>query len=175
MHTNLEALVSKGLIWGILQTDRHTCVCTHTPVKIVSQSLPMLNAHVTIRELKFQFFTLVLALEDPFFTYILNSFIDITYHMLLLLFSNWVMSNYLQPHELQHTRLPCLSLSSRTCSNSRPLCWWCHPTVSSFDISCSFPQSFQASGTFPMSRLFTSGGQSIRASASGSVPCDSLI
>ena len=88
MHTNLEALVSKGLIWGILQTDRHTCVCTHTPVKIVSQSLPMLNAHVTIRELKFQFFTLVLALEDPFFTYILNSFIDITYHMLLLLFSN---------------------------------------------------------------------------------------
>ena len=64
MHTNLEALISKGLIWGILRTHTHT----HTSVKIVSQrKLPMLNAHVTSMELKFQFCTLVLALEDPFF------------------------------------------------------------------------------------------------------------
>ena len=51
--------------------------------------------------------------------------------LLLFLFSNWVMSDSLQPHRLQHARLPCLSLSPRICSNSCPLSWWCHPTVSS--------------------------------------------
>ena len=51
--------------------------------------------------------------------------------LLLLLFSCLVMSNSLQPHWLQHTRLPCPSLSPGVCSNSRPLIWWCHPTISS--------------------------------------------
>ena len=77
----------------------------------------------------------------------------------------------LQPHGLQHTRLPCLSLTSRVCSNSCPLSQWCHPTISSSVIPfSSYLQSFPASGSFPMSCLFASGGQSIGASASASVP-----
>ena len=69
-------------------------------------------------------------------------------------------------HGMHHARLPCPSSSPRTCSNSRPLSRWCHPTISSsvtFFSSC--PQSFPASGSFPVSPLFTSGGQSIGASA----------
>ena len=91
-------------------------------------------------------------------------------HPLLLLFSHSVVSNSLLPHELQHTRLPCPSLSPWVCSNSCPLSHWCHPTISSsVNPFSSFPQSFPASGSFPVSRLFTSGGQSIGASASASV------
>ena len=80
------------------------------------------------------------------------------------------MSDSLQPNGLQHTRLPCPLLSSETCSNSCPLCQWCHLIISSSVVpfsSCS--QSFPASGSFPRSQLFTSGGQSIRASASAEV------
>ena len=80
------------------------------------------------------------------------------------------MSNSLQPHGLQHARLPCPSLSPRACSNSRPLSQWCHPTMSSFVIPLSpCLQSFPASGSFPMSQLITLDGQSIRASTSESV------
>ena len=61
----------------------------------------------------------------------------------------------------------CSLLSPRVCSNSCALSWWCHPTTSSF-VS-SGPQSFPASGSFPMSRLFAAGGQSIRASVLVSV------
>ena len=80
------------------------------------------------------------------------------------------MSHSFQPHELQHTRLPCPSLSPRVFSNSCPLNRWCHPTISSSVTHFSFcPQSFLASGSFPLSWLFESGGQSIGASASASV------
>ena len=72
--------------------------------------------------------------------------------------------------QLQHARLPCPSLSPGVCSDSCPLSQWCHPTISSFVIPFSFcPQSFLASGSFPVSWLFTSGGQSISVSASASV------
>ena len=85
----------------------------------------------------------------------------------LLLFSCSVMSNSLQLHGIQQARLPCPSPSPRVHSDSCPLSWWCHPTISSSVVPFSFcPQSFPASGSFPMSRLFTSGGQSIGASAS---------
>ena len=68
------------------------------------------------------------------------------------------------------TRLPYLSLYPGVCSNSCPLCWWCHPTISSSVTPfISWPQYFPASGSFPMSRLFAPGGQSIGASASASV------
>ena len=89
--------------------------------------------------------------------------------VLFLLFSHSVMSNSLWPHGLQHTRLPCPSLSPGVCSNSCPLSWWCHPTISSsvFPFS-SCPQSFPTSGSFPLSQLFASGGQSIGVSASTS-------
>ena len=76
------------------------------------------------------------------------------------------MSNSLWPHGLQHGRLPCASLSPRVCSNSCPLTWWCHITISSsVALFSSCPQSLPASGSFPMSWLFASGGQSIGASA----------
>ena len=64
------------------------------------------------------------------------------------------MSDALQPHGLQHTSLPCPSLYPRVCSNSCPLSWWGHPTTSSSVTPFSCPQSFPASGSFPMNRLF---------------------
>ena len=65
------------------------------------------------------------------------------------------------PHGLQHTRLPCLSSAARTCSNSCLLSQWCHPTISSSVIPfSSCLQSFPKSGSFLMTHLFTSGGQS---------------
>ena len=86
----------------------------------------------------------------------------------VLLFSHSVLSDSLPPCGLQHARLPCPSLSPRVCLNSCPLSWWCHSTISSATLfSC--PESFPGSGSFPMSWLFTSGGQSIGVSASASV------
>ena len=91
-------------------------------------------------------------------------------NLVLLLFSLSVMSNSLGSHGLQHTKLPCRSPSPGVCSNSCPLSWWCHPTISSSVVPFSSRlQSFPASGFFPMSQLFTSGGQSIGASVSASV------
>ena len=70
------------------------------------------------------------------------------------------MSDFLQPHGLQHTRLPCPSLPPRVCSNWCPLSRWCHPIISSFVTTFSSrPQSFPASGSFPTGWLFASGGQ----------------
>ena len=81
-----------------------------------------------------------------------------------------VKSKSLRPHWPQHARLLCPSLSLRVYSNSCPLSQWYHPTISSSVVPFfSCPQSFPASGSFPMSQLFTSGGQSIGASASASV------
>ena len=81
-----------------------------------------------------------------------------------------VVSDSLWPRGLQHTRLPCPSPTPRVYSNSCPLSWWCHPTISSSVIPfSSCPQSFPGSGSFQMSQLFASGGQSIGVSASTSV------
>ena len=81
-----------------------------------------------------------------------------------------VRSYSLEPHGLQHTRLPCPSPTPRAYSNSCPLSWWCQPTISSFVVPfSSCLQSFPASGYFPMSQFFTSGGQNIGISASASV------
>ena len=80
------------------------------------------------------------------------------------------MSDSLQTHGLQHTRLACPSLSPGVCSESCPLCRWSHPTISSsMGPFSSCPQWFPESGFFPASRLFAPGGQSIGASASASV------
>ena len=79
------------------------------------------------------------------------------------------MSNSLRPHGLQHTRPPSLLPTPRVYSNSCPLSWWCHPTISSSVIPfSSCPQSLPASGSFPLSQLFASSGQSIGVSASAS-------
>ena len=80
------------------------------------------------------------------------------------------MSDSLQPHGLQHDRFPCPSPSPRACSNSRPSSQWCHSTISSsVNPFSSCLQSFPASGSFPKSQFFASGGQSIGVSASASV------
>ena len=86
-----------------------------------------------------------------------------------LWFSLSVVSGSLQPHRLQHTRLPCPSPIPKACSNACPSSLWCHPTISSSVVPLSSsPQSFPASESFLMSQFFTSGGQSIGASASAS-------
>ena len=90
--------------------------------------------------------------------------------MVLLQLSCSVMSDSLQPHGLQHTRLLCPSPTPGACSNLCPSSQWCHPTILSSVIPVSSClQSFPALQFFPMSQLFASGGQSIGVSASTSV------
>ena len=85
-------------------------------------------------------------------------------------FSCSVVSDSLQPREPQHARPPRPSPTPRVYPNSCPLSWCCHPTISSSVVPFSFcPQSFPASGSFQMSQLFTSDGQTIGVSASASV------
>ena len=85
-------------------------------------------------------------------------------------FSHSVIFNYLWPHGLPHTRLPCSLPIPGACSNSCPSSQWCHPTISSSVVPFSYClQSFPESGSFPVSQFFASGGQSIGVSASASV------
>ena len=80
------------------------------------------------------------------------------------------MSNSLQPHGLQHARLLCPPLPPGVCSNACPLSQWCHPTMSfSVVLFCFCPQSFPELGSFPVTWLFASSGQSIGVSTSASV------
>ena len=80
--------------------------------------------------------------------------------------SRSVVSDYLQPHESQHTRPPCPSPTPRVHSDSRPSSQWCHPTISSSVVPfSSCPKSLPASASSPMSQLFTWGGQSTEVSA----------
>ena len=79
------------------------------------------------------------------------------------------MSDSLQPHGLGHARLPCPSPTLGSYSNSCPLSWWCHPTISSSVVPFSWLQSFPASGSFPVILFFTSRGQRSGVSASASV------
>ena len=85
-------------------------------------------------------------------------------------FSRSVVSDSLRPRESQHARPPCPPPTPGIYSNSHPLSWRCHPTISSSIVPfSSCPQSFPASGSFPMSQLLVSGGQSIGVSASTSI------
>ena len=85
-------------------------------------------------------------------------------------FSRWVMFDSLRPHESQHARPPCPSPTPRVHPNSGSLSRWCHPTVSFTAVPfSSCPQALPASESFPMSQLFTWGGQTIGVSASASV------
>ena len=94
---------------------------------------------------------------------------DMSLIKLSIQFSCSAVSYSLQPHGLQHARPPCPSPTPRVYSNSCPLSQWCHPTISSSVVPFSHLQSFPASGSFQMSQLFTSSGQSIVVSASASV------
>ena len=113
-----------------------------------------ISVSIIIRDIALQFFFLVTSLSG------LGS----------VQFRCSVMSDSLWPCELQHARLPCPSPTPRTCSNSCPSSRRCYPTISSSVVPLSSClQSFSASGSFPMSQLFASGGQNIGASASASV------
>ena len=92
-------------------------------------------------------------------------------HMLFQFqFSHSVVSDSLQPHELQHARPPCPSPTPGVHPNPCPFSRWCHPTISTSVIPfSSCPQSFPATGSFQMSQLFSSGGQSTGVSTSTSV------
>ena len=93
-----------------------------------------------------------------------------TYFFLSVQFSCSVMSDSLWPHESQHARPPCSSPSPGVHSDSRPSSLWCHPAISYSVVPfASCPQSLPASESFPMSQLFTWGGQSTGVSASASV------
>ena len=108
-----------------------------------------------------------LATKTP--TYLLYIYIYIYLYYIFVVQSLSHVQFFVTPW-LQHTRLPCPSLSSGVCSNSCPLSQWCHPTISSSVTPfSSCPQSFPALGSFTMSQLFASGGQSIGASASVSI------
>ena len=91
-------------------------------------------------------------------------------HCYSVQFSHSVVSNSLQPQESQHARPPCPSPTPRVNSDSHSSSQWCHPAISFSVIPfSSCPQSLPASGSFPMSQLFTWGGQSIGVSASASL------
>ena len=103
-----------------------------------------------------------------------NFFTGTTYNFSLwpcsVQFSRSVMSDSLRPHESQHARPPCPSPTPGVHSDSRPSSQRCHPAISSSVVSfSSCPQSLPASESFPMSQLFTWGGQIIGVSASASV------
>jgi len=115
--------------------------------------------------------------------FLVNSggFINVTISVLFCLFSDFffqgsvqfsysVVSDSLQPHELQHTRPPCPSPTPGVHSNSCPSSRWCHPAISSSVVPfSSCPQSLPASESFPVSQLLAWGGQSTGVSASTSV------
>ena len=119
---------------------------------------------------------LILFLKSPLVDQLTPLFFPLLcpvfFHFLTLYTVFWCsvaqsVSDFLQPRGLQHPRLPCPSLSPRVCSNSYPFSWWYHPTISSSVTSfSSWPYFFPASGSFPLSQLFASGGQSIVASVS---------
>ena len=117
-----------------------------------------------------QLFCVFLLCETNDLIHIL--FVLWVYTFLLLYYSYCSVAKLcltLQPHGLQHTRLPCPLPVPQVCSNSCLVSQWCHPTISSSVVPFSSPQSFSAPGSFPVSQLFESGGQNTGASASASV------
>ena len=127
-----------------------------------SRELP--NQRTSFREWSYHLWDHLLSIRWPVLSELSSKF---TKSETVLLFNCWVVSDSSWPHGLQHSRPPCPSLSSGVCSNWCPFSWWCHPTVSSSVAPfSSCPQSFPALGSFPMSQLFSSGDQSIGASAS---------
>ena len=94
----------------------------------------------------------------------------ISFKTISVQFSHSVVSDSLRPHGLQHARLPCPSSTTGARANSCPSSRWCHPTISSSVVPfCSHPQSCPALGLIPKNQFFSSGAQSIGASASAAV------
>ena len=123
----------------------------------------------------YKFYTLAFAFKSIFLNLLWKYMVFLNWiEMMVFPFSQLsclVVSNSLWPHGLQHAGLPCPSPTPKACSNSCPASRWCHPTISSSVVPfSSCLQSFPASGSFPVSQFFASDGQSIRVSASASVP-----
>ena len=104
-----------------------------------------------------------------YYGHILSVIIESESHLSSVQFSRSVMSDFLRPHELQHTRPPCPSPTPGVYPNSCPSSRWCHPAISSSVIPFFCPQSLPASGSFPMCQLFTWGHQSVGVSALASL------
>ena len=167
-----------GYIWYLMPVSFHSCIICifmhsfHTYVFIkplLERSLQLLLLQMSLQAGAYNCFLLQMSLQAV-------AHIHVRFYLKKsenihanVQFSCSVMSDSLRPHEPQHARPPCPSPTPRVYSNSCPLSRWCHPTISSVVPLSSCPQSFPASGSFPMCQLFTSGGQSIRLSASTSV------
>ena len=120
-------------------------------------------------------FTAITTLRDPFIDHLTpfnqNPVITNLLVSSSVQFSHSVVSNSLQSHGLKQARTPCPSSTPGAYTNSCPLSWWCHPTILSSVVPfSSCLQTFPASGSFPMSQFFPSGGQNIGVSASISSP-----
>ena len=149
----------------ILSNIRYIFNFFHHPKKCHSFVSNQISTKVHILHL------VVVSLESPLIQQSPPTpFFDDTDFFSSVQFSHSVMSDSLQPHGLQHARLPCPSSTPRAYSNSCPSSQWCHPTISSSVVPfSSHLQSFPASGSFLVSQFFPSGGQSIGVSASASV------
>ena len=128
-----------------------------------------LLGHILVRQI-WIFLRLLTSEENNFigifFLWILLTFYHLWVQFSSVQFSHSVVSDSLQPHESQHARPPCPSPTPRDHPDSRPSSQWCHPAISSsFVPFSSCPQSLPASESFPMSQLFTWGGQSTGVSA----------
>ena len=119
---------------------------------------------------KIEYFLSMKESEDKMIHFCKTKQTKALYMCISVKFSRSVVPNSLWPHGLKHTSLPCPSPTPRACSNSCPSSRWCHPTILSSVVPfSSHLQSFPSSGSFPTSRFFASGSQSIEASASVSV------
>ena len=164
VHVNFWIMVFSGYVPRIGNTGSNGCSIfpfflgsLHT---VLHSGCTNLYSHQPCWRVTFSTFSLA---------FIVYRLFDDGHSFFPLFFNHSVLSNFLLPHALQHTRLPCPSVSPRACSNSCPLSWWCHPTISSFVIPFSCLQSFPESGSFLMSQFFASSGQSTGASPSASV------
>ena len=169
--TNGEIVGSQFCSWSFHKPDSYGQtgrICSQQPLLwLPSQALSQVNPSSSLRNSSSSAF-LASAPDSasvsvwPLGTGHLHSCLSVQ-------FSHSVISNSLWPHGLQHTRLPCSSPTPGACLKSCPSNWWCHPTIWSCIIPFFCLQSFQASGSFPTSQFFASGGQNIGVSVSASV------
>ena len=140
-----------------------------------STEIPYSLTHYFLLIFKHSFYSLFLFITDTLKSLLAKSNMEANSESLYWLqfssvqFSPSVASNSLWPHGLQHTRPPCPSPTPGVYSNSCPLSRWCHPAISSSVAHFSRLQSLPASGSFPTSQFFTSGGQTTGVSSSASV------
>ena len=137
--------------------------------------MKVIHSHLNITQVEllqsyFKMFSWVRFPDPMEIGWLLEVIVDFPYYKIYCCYCSVTkLSLTLPSHGLQQARLPCSLLSPRVCSNSCPLNWRCHPTISSYIVPFSCLQSFPTLESFPMSWLFTSGSQWIGISASVSV------